>query len=201
MKLGELKMKASPNNSRYVPFTQQPACCVPTCLQIVMYKEGIPLVPAEEIGYYMGLVVRPEKKNLFFDVRTAEEAPAAGYGIQRMPDAAFEAMGIPLTFTVRPIADFPTKTDLLQELLRVEANNGNALLCFNQGGLVDDDSQNWGHVGVFDRVVKGQIRMIDPSPEQPKWRLVPVENLFNGMKKRGVQIAAGVWLLEPKLGR
>jgi len=190
--------KASPNNSRYVPLTQQPSCCVPTCIQMVMYKEGIPLVPAEEIGYHMGLVVLPEKGELFFKPHTAEEAPPTGYGIQKMPDAAFEALGIPLTCNVRPIKEFSTPAELLSELMKIEASNGNALLCFNYGGLIGDCLKDWGHNCVFDRVIDGQIRMIDPSPQQPKWRMVPVVKMFNGMKRRGVKIAAGIWILERK---
>jgi hypothetical protein len=72
-----------PDDSRYIPFTQQPSCCVPTCIQIVMYRHDIPLRPAEEIGYHLGLVVSPDRSKLFSNVRTAAEAPSsAGYGIQ-----------------------------------------------------------------------------------------------------------------------
>jgi hypothetical protein len=46
-----------PSDSRYVPLTQQKWCCVPTCIQMVMIKQGIPLQPAELIGYELGLIV------------------------------------------------------------------------------------------------------------------------------------------------
>ena len=92
-----------PKNSRYMPFTQQAACCVPTCFQMIMYKHGIPLKPSEEIGYHLGLVVHPDRKKLFYNVRTSSEKPPAGYGTRIYdpefePNNAFRKLGIPLTF-------------------------------------------------------------------------------------------------------
>jgi hypothetical protein len=66
---------AIPPDSRYIPFTQQTSCCVPTCIQMVMYKLGIPLLPAEEIGYHLGLTVHPDKSYLFYNVRTSTKPP------------------------------------------------------------------------------------------------------------------------------
>src|SRR4051812_21672916 len=67
--------------SRYVPFTQQKFCCVPTCLTMVMYRHGIPLQPAEDIAYALGLTVPEEDVWLFDRVRTGER-PSAGWGTQ-----------------------------------------------------------------------------------------------------------------------
>lgn len=50
-------MNIVPLDTRYVPLTQQKWCCVPTCFQVVMLRHNIPLVPAEVIGYHMGLIV------------------------------------------------------------------------------------------------------------------------------------------------
>ncbi len=50
-------MEIVPKDSRYIPFSQQPYCCVPTSIQMVMYRHNIPLVPAEELGYHLGLTV------------------------------------------------------------------------------------------------------------------------------------------------
>ncbi len=100
---------AIPNNSRYVPLTQQAACCVPTCIQMVMYKNGIPLIPAEEIGYHLGLIVHPDRSGLFYKVRTSTEKPPAGYGTRIYlpefePNVAFKKLGIPLSLTVKPVS-------------------------------------------------------------------------------------------------
>jgi len=193
-------MDATPNNTRYVPLTQQPYCCVPTCIQIVMYKNGIPLVPAEEIGYHLGLVVSPEDAKFFYKVRTAETPPPAGYGTRIYdkefePNVALKNLRIPLALSVKQIGDIDSADDLLRLLEEVEAKNGDVLMCFNHGALVDDDSKNWGHVCVFDRLEDGKIRIIDPSPEHPKWRTVEVLKMYDAMQKHGVKNAAGLWFM------
>src|SRR6516164_4506537 len=128
--------QASPNDSRYIPLTQQAACCVPTCIQMVMYKEQIPLVPAEEIGFHLGLVVAPARSFLFYKVRISEIRPPAGYGTQindpkYEPNAAFRNLGLPLSMQIDPVEQFDSAEDLLEALRRIEARDGNGLLCFN----------------------------------------------------------------------
>jgi len=195
-----MQSTATPPNSRYIPFTQQPACCVPTCLQMVMYKNNIPLVPAEEIGYHLGLIVHPDRSGLFYNVRTSAEKPSAGYGTRIYlpefePNVAFKKLKIPLSLTVRPVSEIGNPAELVMLLKKIEANNQDALLCFNHGVLVDDGDKSWGHVCVFDRVIDGEIRIIDPSPEHPKWRQVGAEKLFEAMEKHGEKRSGGVWLI------
>src|SRR3990167_5885866 len=194
-------LKASPSDSRYVPLTQQPDCWVPTCIQMVMYKNDIPLIPAEEIGYHLGLIVHPDKTGLYYKVRTAEVPPPAGYGTQVYlpeyePNIALRKLGIPLKFSKKLLLGIKTSEDLLNNLKAIEDKNGDALLCFNHGELIDNKSKNWGHVVVFDRVIDEQIRIIDPSPDKPKWRSVTAEKMFSAMRKHGEQKSAGIWLLE-----
>jgi hypothetical protein len=194
-------MPITPADSRYVPLTQQDYCCVPTCLQMVMYKSGIPLLPAEEIGYHLGLIVPPAENHLFFNVRTSTEKPPAGYGTRIYlpefePNEAFKNLQLPLRLTVKPITQFSSADDLLQTLREVEAQDGNALLCYNHGALVDDPSRDWGHVVVFDRIIDGDVRIVDPSPSHPKWRTVKPGKLFEAMKEHGEERSAGIWLIE-----
>ena len=68
-------MNVVPEDSRYVPLTQQRSCCAPTCIQMIMYKNGIPLKPAEEIGYHMGLTVSLDAECLFYNARTSATPP------------------------------------------------------------------------------------------------------------------------------
>lgn len=193
---------ATPKDSRYVPLTQQASCCVPTCIQTVMYKLGIPLIPAEEIGYHLGLVVRPEDGYLFYDAQTSSVPPPAGYGTRIYEadyelNTAFKNMDIPLSYTLEPIQDISTPEELRKILSSVESSDANALLCFNHGELVDDNSRDWGHVVVFDRIIEGDIRIIDPSPTHPKWRIVKTEKMFQAMIKHGKKkTASGVWHID-----
>jgi len=131
----------TPHDSRYTPFTQQPSCCVPTCIQMVMYRNDIPLRPAEEIGYHLGLVVSPDRSKLFRNVRTAADAPPAGYGIQMHipeyePNAAFARMNIPLAFSVEPIASIPSANELLKRLSTHEQDDHDVIVAFNLGALL-----------------------------------------------------------------
>lgn len=196
-----MKQQATPGNSRYVPFTQQPSCCVPTCFQMIMYKNDIPLLPAEEIGYHLGLIVKPERKGFFYNVRTSEKKPPAGYGTRIYlpefePNTAFKNLGIPLHLKVEPISEIEDFDELINTLSAVEANDADALLCFNHGVLIDDNEKDWGHVVVFDRIIDKKIRIIDPSPEHPKWRLVEPEKMFEAMSKHGEKRSGGVWLID-----
>ncbi|MBI2032816.1 MAG: hypothetical protein HYT09_04205 [Candidatus Levybacteria bacterium] len=163
-----------------------------------MFK--IPLIPAEEIGYHLGLIVPPEKAKFFYNVRTSSEKPPAGYGTRiydpkYQPNKAFKKLGIPLTLTIKPIAQFNSAKKLLAYLKQIENADKDALLCFHHGTLVDDASRDWGHVVVFDRLIKGKIRIVDPDPQDPKWGLVTPQKMFEAMKKHGEKRSAGVWTL------
>lgn len=72
-------------NSRYIPLTQQPYCCVPACFQMIMYRHGIPLVPQEELAYELGLIV-PEKDTYLFGKVRSGEKPSSGWGTQIQKD-------------------------------------------------------------------------------------------------------------------
>jgi len=168
---------------------------------MVMYRHGIPLRPAEEIGYHLGLVVAPDRSALFCNVRTSADAPPAGYGIQMHlpeyePNAAFAYMGIPLHFAVEPIKDFLSAGELLERLREVERDDLDVLVAFNLGALLDDTSlEEAHHACVFDRIVDGRIRLIDPSFYGPKWRTFDAERLFGAMQKHVSSDWGGVWLL------
>jgi hypothetical protein len=191
-----------PLNSRYIPLTQQARCCAPTCIQMIMYKNKIPLVPAEELGYYLGLIVPPSEKYLFYNVRTSKIKPPAGYGTriymeEFSPDKAFEKLNIPLTLIVKKIAEFNSSEDVFNFMKKAEDDNRDMLFCFNHGALIDDPERDWGHLVLFDRIVDGKYRIIDPSPAHPKWRLVSSEKMFQAMKKHGEKpTAAGIWKLK-----
>lgn len=197
----EMNKAVVPSDSRYIPFTQQRSCCVPTCIQMVMYRHNIHLIPSEELGYYLGLVVSPERASLFYNVRTSDNKPSAGYGTQIYnpefePSKVFKKLGIPLTLTIKPINKFNSKEEIINYLKNAESSDEDILLCFNHGALTDDLSSDWGHVCVFDRIVGDMIRMVDPSPDSPKWRLVSIEKMFTAMKEHGEKKSRGFWEIE-----
>jgi hypothetical protein len=165
----------------------------------VMYKNKIPLIPAEEIGYHLGLIVPPSESRLFFNVRTSNIKPPAGYGTRIYmkkfdPNKAFKKLNIPLFLEMHPISLFETVDQVFTLLSEIEKRGKDILLCFNHGALIDDPNRDWGHLVLFDRIVDNQFRIIDPSPTHPKWRLVKPEKMFYAMKKHGEKpTSAGLW--------
>lgn len=196
-----MKYSAAPNNSRYVPFTQQHSCCVPTSIQMIMYRNDISLVPAEELGYHMGLTVAPENQHLFYDVRSSETPPSeAGYGTQIFepeynPNKTFERFGIPLKFHLLPASEIANEEQLLKLLTDIEEEDGDALLCFNHGVIKGEFKPYTGHVVVFDRVVDGEVQIVDASPSQPKWRKVKTGLLFEAIR-RHADNSGGIWYFD-----
>src|SRR5581483_7002705 len=106
--------------SRYIPFTQQPYCCVPACIQMVMYKNEIPLQPQEDIGYELGLTVPEESAHLFKRVHT--EPPKTGiWGTQIGEskydiNAAFKRLKIPMEVTIKHISEIESPQALNEQL-------------------------------------------------------------------------------------
>lgn len=70
-----------PKDSKYIPLTQQKWLCTPTCIQMVMLKNNITLVPAELIANLMGLIVPEDGLKYFWNSRTGPKPPA-GWGTQ-----------------------------------------------------------------------------------------------------------------------
>lgn len=168
---------------------------------MVMYRHGIPLRPAEEIGSHLGLVVSPENSKLFSNVRTATQAPPAGYGIQSHlpkyePNTAFARMKIPLHFAIDPIKDISSASELLEKLSAYERDDIDVVVAFNLGALLNDPSlAKAHHACVFDRLKGEQVRLVDPSFYAPKWRDFSIEQLFTAMKRHVSPEYGGMWLL------
>jgi hypothetical protein len=188
-----------PKDSRYIPFTQQHSCCAPTCIQMVMYKNKIPLLPAEEIGYYMGLTLPPDAGHLFYNVRTSDSPPtSAGYGTQIGTkgftlDEAFSNLKIPLRSDLELADSIVDEGYLLKRLKEIESNNEDALICLNSSVLIGEYRPNSGHLVVFDRIANDKVRIIDPNPNQPKWRQIDIAVLFKSIKIHGNERSGGIW--------
>lgn len=169
---------------------------------MIMYRKGIPLIPAEELGYHLGLTVPPTDGHLFYKARTSIKPPsAAGYGTQIFnpkynPNKVFQKLDIPLRFTITLANEIKDSEDLLHRLKQIEQNDEDALLCFNHGVIRGKFKPFSGHVAVFDRVVNGQVQLVDASPKQPKWRLVNAELLFDAIRRHGNDSSGGIWLFK-----
>jgi hypothetical protein len=196
-----MAMDIIPSDTRYMPLTQQKWCCTPTCFQIVMLRHDIPLIPAELIGYYMGLIVPEDGLKYFWNARTGERPPA-GFGTQAgnkeyAPNAMFKKLNIPLKITWSLINKFKDIDQFKNYLVEVEKNNNDVLVCYDWGKLFDKPEYQGGHVCVLDRVYvdKDEVRIIDPEYDAPKWRMVKIDKLFEAMKFHGQDKSAGFWEL------
>jgi len=201
--MSDTQYSSIPNDSRYTPLTQQPYLCVPTCIQMVMYKQNIPLIPAEEIGYQLGLTVPPDAAKSFYKVRVSEEPPVnSGYGTQIQtpeyePNQAFEKLKIPFKFTKRLASAISSIDEMINVLQKVNDEDKDALLCFNPGVLYFGEYKPFtGHVVVFDKIIDGKVRVVDPDAKQPKWRTVEPSILFDAIQAHGDKNSGGIWYLK-----
>jgi len=192
-----MKKDVIPKDSRYVPLTQQKYCCVPACIQIVMLRHNIPLVPVELIGYYMGLIVPKNITKLFWNVKTGPK-PIAGYGTQvgkkYNPNTVFKKLNIPLKINWNLINNFNDVKDFILYLSKIESKNKDVLVCYDWGKLFDKKNNN-GHICVLDKVYlsENKVRIIDPEYDAPKWRMIEIKKLFEAMKSHGPEKCGGFW--------
>lgn len=182
--------------SRYVAFTQQPYCCVPASLQMVMHRRNIPLVEQEGIGYALGLTVPEEESHLFNKVHTGKK-PLAGWGTQVYKpefdiNKALKKLGIPFQVRIHTI-DYLESAEKLKKLLSdCQKADGDALLCFENSVLWKRDHKN-GHVVVFDRIEGEDVWVVDPSRSLPKHHRISVNRLYQAMLEHGSKKSAGAW--------
>lgn len=193
-----------PKNSRYIPFVQGRYCCVPTCISMIMYRQRIPLMPQELLGYHLGLTVAPESRHLFWNPRKGKQ-PISGWGTQMQekqytPNKAFQKLKIPLKVSFLPIKDFDDK-QFRKYLKEIELKDQDALVCFDYKVLNKERKTKQGpylgHMCVVDRVdlKKDTVRLIDPSPNQPKWRIVNLDELKKAMEWHDPR-SGGFWKFE-----
>lgn len=192
-----------PNDSKYIPLTQQKWLCTPTCIQMVMVKHNIPLVPAELIGNMMGLIVPEDGLKYFWNTRTGPKPPA-GYGTQAgkpqyAPNAVFKKLGIPLKMDWSLINKFKNLDQFGLYLVDLEKKDLDVLVCFDWGILFEKDFHS-GHLCVLDKIdlTNEEVRIIDPEYDAPKWRTVKIAKLYEAMVYHSKDKSAGFWELQIK---
>lgn len=185
---------------KYVPFTQQPYLCVPTCLQMILYRRGIALMEQEAIANELGLIVPEEDLKYFTHARTGER-PSSGYGTQIQDERysmqkLFDKNGWKLSFARR--SDITSVDELHHILAEAQANDDiDAMLCFDYGKLWGLKS-NGGHVCIFESIDGDTVHIIDPERNVPKRRAVDIHALFDAIDFHGAGNAAGVWFIGNK---
>lgn len=192
------KKEIIPKDTRYVPLTQQPYCCVPTCLQMIMLKHNIPLVPAELMAHHMEVIVPKKKSVLFWNIQTTSKRPKVGYGTNLnedlTADVMFKKLGIPLQTKWNLINNFSSVDEVKKYLYKVVTEKQDVLVCYQYGALFNT-GHDGGHVCVLDQVypVKNEVRLIDPGEDVAKRRTITISKLYKAMKAHGADNMGGFW--------
>lgn len=185
--------------SRYLPITQQPYCCVPACLQMVLHRRGLGLPTQEAIGKSLGLTVPRSDLRLLPHALTGDE-PSSGWGTRvqdkgRSINDFFEASGYKLREAYLDPDGLP---DDLPAWINNEIERGNDLLaCFSYSAAFGGEGDN-GHVCVVDSCDEDTVTLIDPWYLAPKFRSVTVERLTGAMSHHAKTNRAGFWVISSK---
>lgn len=191
-----MKVDMTKPDSRYTPFVQQKYCCVAACLQMVMYRHGVPLIAQEDLAYELGLTVPEENVHLYARVRTGEK-PKAGWGTQiQAPkyevNKALRKLNIPLRVAIK--TDIKSEYELRDILDSIQKSDGDALVCFDYGVLWNLDKRG-GHVCVFDWLENKDIWLVDPEYNVPKYRKTNLSQMYKAINFHGTKNICGIWVI------
>jgi hypothetical protein len=164
-----------------------------------MYRQGIPLIPQEELAYALGLTV-PKKDMHLFEKVHKQQRPSSGWGTHVQDkdyefDTVMQKLKLPLRARYYLADKITSTTNLLETLREVQAEGCDILVCFDYDMLWGKAPSN-GHVCVFNSVSGNDIWLVDPEQNVPKFRKVPAKKLYDAIQSHGADNMAGLWLIE-----
>jgi len=184
---------------RYDPITEKAYCCVPSVLQMIQARRGVPIMSQDEIGWELGLLVPPEIKSEFTKVRTGPE-PQAGYGTQTSKpefsiEKYFDCNQLPLSITRFSPSSLKEMISNIEVALKQE---NDIVLCFNSQLLFGDG--DIGHVSLIEEFNKenGHVTVIDPAIEAPKRRITTIVEIFKTIQNHNVSEIGGLWIISER---
>ncbi len=174
----------------FIRIKQQPYCCVPACIQMVLRRQHLPLISQQRLGQALGLVKPPAPQ------------PSAGYGTRLQlarfePNHILRRLGIPLHWTWHLVDQIKTPKQL-EKIISASLPEKNLLVCFDWPTLFKpDNQQHWGHVCVLEKIdlQHHTIRLVDPDPTAPFRRIVSSRDLFRALQIHGRKNLASIWEL------
>ena len=171
---------ATINDRHYIPIKQEPYCCVPTCILMVMQRHGLALISQVEIGKVLGLV------------RPPEERPSSGYGTQIQkpeydPNVAFRKLGIPLSFLYIPIFSLENSTTFSETVQKALSANQDVLICYHEEKI------NGGHLILAAGFDEKNLSIFDPQDGLQK--VYPTSYLYERCVIHGDRHMAGLWVI------
>ncbi len=150
----------------------------------------------DEIGWDLGLIVPPEIKSKFTQVRTGSR-PRAGYGTQTSKqefsiERYFNRNQLPLSITRVSPSSLIEMISIIEDAF---AQDNDIILCFNSQLLFGDGDIE--HVSLLEDFNKdrGQITVVDPAISAPKRRIVSIDSIYKAIQKHGVITLSGLWII------
>ncbi len=178
---------------KYIPITQKSFCCVPACIQMILKRRRISLLPQEDIAVELGLIVPKKYKAIFPNAKTGKK-PLAGWGTQVKKNTInnfFRKNKINLKEKYVKLSKI--KGDVGKWIQNQLKNNADILVCFNNKILYGKN--NYGHVSIISSISKNKMNLIDPEKRVPKHRKVKLNKLIKAIKGHGEKRRAGFWVI------
>ena len=180
---------------RYTPLTQQPYCCVPTIIQIVLLRRNMQLFSQEEIGYELGLTVPKKYKRILPKARTGKKPPA-GWGTQvQVPKYSinhfFKKFKLPLKEEYSPVSKIKNIKQWIKKQLEEDKD---LIVCFNYGKLYSGKGE---HVSLLESIHDNMVILVDSEQKVPKYRTVKLNKLIEAMKYHEKK-QGGFWIISKK---
>lgn len=182
---------------KYKRVIQKPYSCVPACVQMVLRRRRLPAPSQSDIGYELGMVVPPAKRNIFGVRSHSGVKPKSGWGTRinlkkYSLGRFFKKRNLPLTEIYYPAKKFKSFNEF-ENLIRQNLKLGNDLLtCFNYPLLYHDDWA-WGHASLVERIETNHIILIDPRKEHKGPQKVKIDDFFTAVENHP---GGGIWVIK-----
>ncbi|MDB5238311.1 MAG: hypothetical protein JWM46_581 [Candidatus Kaiserbacteria bacterium] len=165
-------------NPVYIPFLQKPSCCAVTCLQMILYRNGVRLYDQEELAQRFGVKIGSEEQDAFRSGMPVRERLNYDEGISTMESVdalnkffAEESIGMKATRYMY------SQIESLQELLIENLRNNNEIwIEYHSQEIHDSEHIHDGLVESVDLTAQTVV-IIDPVPRRRQRITVPIAML------------------------
>lgn len=181
--------------NRYIPFIQQKYCCLPACLQMIIYKNWFPLLSQEEIWWNLWLIVSEDDAWLFGNVRTWTEPHSwrwtQVYKIPYSVNWFFRKNKMRLMEKNFFLTKVWESRKFIQDSIDLD---NDIIVCFNYAKLYWEWN-DWWHLSVIESMEWDEITLIDPSYNTPKFRKVALKDLLKAVSYHWKENVWWFWLI------
>lgn len=169
---------------RYLPIKQQPYCCVPASLCMVLARRGLlGSLTQLRIGQELGLTLPDD----------GMPEPPAGWGTRiDLPQYSLQNFFTSHKIPLRYDHIFPDSADALAELLLLNLPTDDVLVCFDHRKLYGSGG---GHVCVVESIKGDKVSLIETRTGEPNVKEASINRLYQAMVAHGPRNLGGVWLI------